>query len=87
MQKRDETLLEVHIDKGMKDGQKITFSGMGDQEVSFKRQFLAAVFKPVYPYSLIIFCVRNFYDGLYDSNSNTYGYTCIFDGLNEVRNI
>ncbi|VDD95781.1 unnamed protein product [Enterobius vermicularis] len=31
--KRDETLLEVHIDKGMKDGQKITFSGMGDQEV------------------------------------------------------
>jgi len=27
-----ETVLEVHIDKGMRDGQKITFSGQGDQE-------------------------------------------------------
>lgn len=25
-------ILEVHVDKGMKDGQKITFSGEGDQE-------------------------------------------------------
>jgi DnaJ family protein A protein 1 len=25
-------VLEVHIDKGMRDGQKITFSGQGDQE-------------------------------------------------------
>lgn len=33
MKNRDETVLEVHIDKGMKDGQQITFSGMGDQEV------------------------------------------------------
>uniref|UniRef100_A0A915AF99 Uncharacterized protein n=2 Tax=Parascaris univalens TaxID=6257 RepID=A0A915AF99_PARUN len=30
---RNETILEVHIDKGMKDGQKIVFSGQGDQEV------------------------------------------------------
>lgn len=30
---RNETVLEVHIDKGMKDGQKITFSGQGDQEM------------------------------------------------------
>ncbi|VDN06947.1 unnamed protein product [Thelazia callipaeda] len=30
---RNESLLEVHIDKGMKDGQKIHFSGQGDQEV------------------------------------------------------
>lgn len=25
-------MLEVHIDKGMADGQKITFGGEGDQE-------------------------------------------------------
>ncbi|VDN84099.1 unnamed protein product [Brugia pahangi] len=30
---RNESVLEVHIDKGMKDGQKIVFSGQGDQEV------------------------------------------------------
>lgn len=29
---RDRKVLEVHIDKGMSDGQKITFSGEGDQE-------------------------------------------------------
>ena len=29
---RDRKVLEVHIDKGMADGQKITFSGEGDQE-------------------------------------------------------
>jgi len=29
---RERKILEVHIDKGMKDGQKITFSGEGDQE-------------------------------------------------------
>ncbi|XP_038561703.1 dnaJ homolog subfamily A member 4 [Micropterus salmoides] len=29
---RKKKILEVHIDKGMKDGQKITFSGEGDQE-------------------------------------------------------
>uniref|UniRef100_A0A803JUZ0 DnaJ heat shock protein family (Hsp40) member A1 n=1 Tax=Xenopus tropicalis TaxID=8364 RepID=A0A803JUZ0_XENTR len=29
---REKKILEVHIDKGMKDGQKITFSGEGDQE-------------------------------------------------------
>lgn len=29
---RKRKILEVHIDKGMKDGQKITFSGEGDQE-------------------------------------------------------
>ncbi|XP_048829299.1 dnaJ homolog subfamily A member 4 [Brienomyrus brachyistius] len=29
---RKKKLLEVHIDKGMKDGQKITFYGEGDQE-------------------------------------------------------
>ena len=28
---RERKILEVHIDKGMKDGQKITFSGEGDQ--------------------------------------------------------
>ena len=27
-------ILEVHVDKGMKDGQKITFRGEGDQLVS-----------------------------------------------------
>ncbi|XP_067445915.1 dnaJ homolog subfamily A member 4 [Thunnus thynnus] len=29
---RKKKILEVHIDKGMKDGQKISFSGEGDQE-------------------------------------------------------
>jgi len=29
---RDRKILEVHIEKGMRDGQKITFSGEGDQE-------------------------------------------------------
>lgn len=29
---RKKKILEVHIDKGMKDGQKITFHGEGDQE-------------------------------------------------------
>lgn len=29
---RKRKILEVHIDKGMRDGQKITFSGEGDQE-------------------------------------------------------
>ncbi|XP_044047944.1 dnaJ homolog subfamily A member 4 [Siniperca chuatsi] len=29
---RKKKILEVHIDKGMKDGQKITFNGEGDQE-------------------------------------------------------
>ncbi|TWW75706.1 dnaJ homolog subfamily A member 4 [Takifugu rubripes] len=29
---RQKKILEVHIDKGMKDGQKITFQGEGDQE-------------------------------------------------------
>ena len=28
---RERKILEVHITKGMKDGQKITFSGEGDQ--------------------------------------------------------
>lgn len=26
-------ILEVHVDKGMKDGQKILFRGEGDQQV------------------------------------------------------
>ncbi|VDN59601.1 unnamed protein product [Dracunculus medinensis] len=30
---KSESVLEVHIDKGMRDGQKIVFSGQGDQEV------------------------------------------------------
>jgi len=29
---RERKILEVHIDKGMKDGQKVTFNGEGDQE-------------------------------------------------------
>ncbi|XP_037682520.1 dnaJ homolog subfamily A member 1-like [Choloepus didactylus] len=29
---QEKKILEVHIDKGMKDGQKITFHGEGDQE-------------------------------------------------------
>lgn len=29
---RDRKILEVHVDKGMSDGQKIVFSGEGDQE-------------------------------------------------------
>jgi len=29
---REKKILEVHIDKGMEDGQKITFSGEGDME-------------------------------------------------------
>ncbi len=31
---RDRKLLEVHIDKGMKDGQKITFRGESNQVMS-----------------------------------------------------
>ena len=30
--KRERKIIEVHIDKGMEDGKKITFSGEGDQE-------------------------------------------------------
>lgn len=30
--KREKKILEVHVEKGMKDGQKITFYGEGDQE-------------------------------------------------------
>ena len=30
---RERKILEVHITKGMKDGQKITFSGEGDQVI------------------------------------------------------
>uniref|UniRef100_A0A1B6JET2 J domain-containing protein n=1 Tax=Homalodisca liturata TaxID=320908 RepID=A0A1B6JET2_9HEMI len=33
---RDRKILEVHVDPGMVDGQKITFSGEGDQEPGFK---------------------------------------------------
>ncbi|XP_028678320.1 dnaJ homolog subfamily A member 4 [Erpetoichthys calabaricus] len=33
---RKKKILEVHIDKGMKDGQKITFHGEGDQEPSLE---------------------------------------------------
>jgi len=29
---KSESVIEVHIDKGMRDGQKITFAGQGDQE-------------------------------------------------------
>lgn len=29
---RDRKILDVHVEKGMRDGQKITFSGEGDQE-------------------------------------------------------
>lgn len=29
---KERKILEVYIDKGMKDGQKITFTGEGDQE-------------------------------------------------------
>lgn len=29
---RDRKIIEVHVDKGMTDGQKIVFSGEGDQE-------------------------------------------------------
>lgn len=29
---RDRKILEVHVDKGMTDGQKIVFSSEGDQE-------------------------------------------------------
>lgn len=29
---RDRKIIEVHVDKGMTDGQKIMFSGEGDQE-------------------------------------------------------
>lgn len=34
-------ILEVHVDKGMKDGQKILFRGEGDQQV---RVWLPSVF-------------------------------------------
>ncbi|XP_054279648.1 dnaJ homolog subfamily A member 1-like [Macrosteles quadrilineatus] len=33
---RDRKILEVHVDPGMSDGQKITFSGEGDQEPGYK---------------------------------------------------
>lgn len=29
---KDRKILEVHVDKGMEDGQKVVFSGEGDQE-------------------------------------------------------
>jgi len=32
-------ILEVHIDKGMKDGQKITMRGEGDQTVNYWLSF------------------------------------------------
>lgn len=30
---KESKILEVHVDKGMNDGQKLTFRGEGDQEV------------------------------------------------------
>lgn len=30
---KESKILEVHVDKGMRDGQKITFRGEGDQMV------------------------------------------------------
>lgn len=32
----EKKILEIHIDKDMKDVQKITFSGKGDQELRLK---------------------------------------------------
>ena len=34
---KENKILEVHIDKGMKDGQKVTFRGEGDQTVTTLR--------------------------------------------------
>ena len=31
---KESKILQVHVDKGMRDGQKITFRGEGDQAVS-----------------------------------------------------
>lgn len=33
--------LQVHVDRGMNDSQKITFRGEGDQEVSIKGMMIA----------------------------------------------
>lgn len=33
-------ILEVHVDKGMREGQKIFFRGEGDQQVSIKLIYL-----------------------------------------------
>ena len=32
---KDKKILEVHVDRGMREGQKITFTGESDQAVSF----------------------------------------------------
>ena len=36
-------ILEVHVDKGMKDTQKIYFRGEGDQQVQLKKQTLELI--------------------------------------------
>ena len=36
---RERKILEVSVDKGMEDGQKITFTGEGDQVTNTRRQF------------------------------------------------
>lgn len=33
---RERKILEVHVDRGMRDGQKITFHGEGDQDPNVK---------------------------------------------------
>ena len=35
--------LQVHVDKGMNDGQKLTFRGEGDQEVQYMKSFVYSV--------------------------------------------
>ena len=35
---RERKILEVSVDKGMEDGQKVTFSGEGDQVTNTHRQ-------------------------------------------------
>lgn len=64
---RDRKILEVHVDKGMTDGQKIVFSGEGDQEPELEAGDLIIVLDEkeheviVYCYLLNIITMFTFY--------------------------
>lgn len=44
---KESKILEVHVDKGMKEGQKITFRGEGDQQVSTCSSYKHHIYKHV----------------------------------------
>lgn len=54
---RDRKILEVHVDKGMTDGQKIVFSGEGDQEPELEAGDLIIVLDEKEHEVIVYFCL------------------------------